>query len=365
MTKIRKAHETMTAKERVLRTFAFEKTDRVPIDYCTNAGIHHRLCVELGIEGDDYGQLFEALGVDFRGVSPRYTGPLLYPKIEGCQVDAIYGFYTRWVENESGGYNDFCHFPLQNADEETIRAFPFPSPDDFDYEMALDYIRSQKEYALYIGSPGTGDIINSIGRVMGMEDTLVNLMTEDEATLDLARRKLGMEIGILERLLDKAGDALDFMWLGEDLGTQIAPMISLDMYRRVLRPMHQQFIDLAKAYHLPVMVHTCGSSSWVYEDFIEMGVNAVDTLQPEAANMSPAYLKEHFGGRLSFHGCISTAGPLAYGTPEDVVRNVTETLEIMMPGGGYHLAPTHQLQDNSPVENVIAMYQTAHDRGVY
>lgn len=243
--------------------------------------------MELGIEGDDYGRLFEALGVDFRGVSPRYTGPLLYPKIEGCQVDAIYGFYTRWVENESGGYNDFCHFPLQNADEETIRAFPFPSPDDFDYEMALDYIRSQKEYALYIGSPGTGDIINSIGRVMGMEDTLVNLMTEDEATLDLARRKLGMEIGILERLLDKAGDALDFMWLGEDLGTQIAPMISVDMYRRVLRPMHQQFIDLAKAYHLPVMVHTCGSSSWVYEDFIEMGVNAVDTLQPGSSQYVP------------------------------------------------------------------------------
>ena len=113
------------------------------------------------------------------------------------------------------------------------------------------------------------------------------------------------------------------------------------------------------------MVHTCGSSSWVYEDFIEMGVDAVDTLQPEAVHMSPAYLKEQFGGRLSFHGCISTAGPLAYGTPADVARNVTETLEILMPGGGYHLAPTHQLQDNSPVENVIAMYQTAHERGVY
>ena len=169
----------------------------------------------------------------------------------------------------------------------------------------------------------------------------------------------------MERLLDRAKGGVDFLWMGEDLGTQIAPMISLSMYRSVLRPMHQRFIDLAKTYDLPVMVHTCGSSSWVYEDFIEMGVDAVDTLQPEAVHMSPAYLKEQFGGRLSFHGCISTAGPLAYGTPADVARNVTETLEILMPGGGYHLAPTHQLQDNSPVENVIAMYQTAHERGVY
>lgn len=71
----------------------------------------------------------------------------------------------------------------------------------------------------------------------------------------------------------------------------------------MLRPIHQRYVDLAKAYNKPVMVHTCGCSSWVYEDFIQMGVNAVDTLQPEATNMDPKYLKEHFGGRLSFHGC--------------------------------------------------------------
>ena len=69
--------------------------------------------------------------------------------------------------------------------------------------------------------------------------------------------------------------------------------------------------------------------------------------------------------RLFFHGCISTAGPLAYGTVEDVITNVRETLEIMMPGGGYILSPTHQIQDNSPVENVVAMYSAAHEFGRY
>lgn len=163
----------------------------------------------------------------------------------------------------------------------------------------------------------------------------------------------------------KANGLIDFVWIGEDLGTQIAPMISLELYRKVLRPRHQKFIDLAKAYCLPVMVHTCGSSSWAYEDFIEMGVDAVDTLQPKAANMSPSYLKSQFGGRLCFHGCISTAGKLAYGTPEEVQTDVRQTLEIMMPGGGYQLSPTHLIQDNSPAENVIAMYQAAHDFGRY
>jgi hypothetical protein len=89
----------------------------------------------------------------------------------------------------------------------------------------------------------------------------------------------------------------------------------------------------------------------------------LDTLQPEAAKMDPRYLKDHFGSRLMLHGCISTAGPVAYGTPEDVRRDVQEKLDILLPGGGYCFSPTHQLQDNSPVENVIEMYQSAHDLG--
>lgn len=96
-----------------------------------------------------------------------------------------------------------------------------------------------------------------------------------------------------------------------------------------------------------------------------MGVKGVDTLQPEAANMSPDYLAGHFGGRLNFRGCISTAGPLAYGTAEEVRENCRRTLEILMPCRGYHFAPTHSIQDNSPTENVIAMYQAAHDLGRY
>ena len=155
------------------------------------------------------------------------------------------------------------------------------------------------------------------------------------------------------------------MRFGEDLGTQIAPMVSLELFRSKILPIHKKFVDLAAAYDLPAMIHTCGCSSWSYEDFIGIGMKGVDTLQPEAVNMSPAYLTEHFGGRLNFRGCISTAGPLAYGTVEDVWENCKETLEIMMKYRGYHFAPTHSIQDNSPVENVIAMYQAAHTLGRY
>ncbi|MBS3763477.1 MAG: hypothetical protein KGZ25_09280, partial [Planctomycetes bacterium] len=125
------------------------------------------------------------------------------------------------------------------------------------------------------------------------------------------------------------------------------------------------FVDLAKSFDLPVMIHSCGSSSWAFDDFIEMGIDVIDTLQPEAADMEPAYLKETYGDHLAFHGMISTAGPVTFGTTTDVRENVRETLEIMKPGGGYCLAPTHQLQDNSPTENVVEMYEAAREYGQY
>ncbi len=112
-------------------------------------------------------------------------------------------------------------------------------------------------------------------------------------------------------------------------------------------------------------MHSCGSSSWAYDDFIEIGISIVDTLQLEAKDMVPAYLKARYGDQLSFHGCISTAGPLAYGTVDDVVANVRETLEIMMPGGKNALAPTHAIQDNSPTEYVVAMNDAVKQYGSY
>lgn len=368
MNSIIKSPETMTSKERVLRTFSYEKTDRVPIDYSANPGIHSRLCQSFGLTGSAAAQneaLLDILGVDFRPIDAVYKGKNLFPVLKDRKTDPVYGFNMRWVTHESGGYWDFCDFPLKDVDDEIIANFPLPTPDDFSVEHIKQQIKTFSDKAIYIGHPGIADIINSTGRLMSMEDTLVNLYMEDEATLTYVDRAIDLQLSILEKLLEEARDSIDFLWMGEDLGTQHSPMISLEMYRRVLKPRHQKYIDLANAYQKPIMVHTCGSSSWVYEEFIEMGICAVDTLQPEAANMSPQYLKEHFGNRLSMHGCISTAGPLAYGTTSDVEKNVKETLEIMMPGGGYHLAPTHMIQDNSPVENVIAMYRAAHIYGKY
>jgi uroporphyrinogen-III decarboxylase len=225
--------------------------------------------------------------------------------------------------------------------------------------------RERRRYALVVGNPGAGDMINSAGMLRTMEQVLVDLKTDDPAGLHLMDRKNAIQLEILRRTLESARGEIDLLWLGEDLGSQRGPLIGLDLFRKQIRPRHQRFVDLAREFGIPVMMHSCGSSSWAYRDFIDMGISVVDTLQPEAADMSPAYLKDSFGDRLSFHGCISTGGPVAFGTVEETIRIARETLEVMKPGGGYAFSPTHMLQDNSPTENVVALYRAARAYGRY
>jgi len=361
-----KYNETMTSKERVRRTFAYEPTDRVTIGYSANPNIHGKLCGVLGVNPSDLEGLYQKLGVDYRSIMPEYTGKHLHKAPKNRIVDQLEGCIMRWVEHGSGGYWDYCDFPLKDATDEMFDNFPVPNPDDFDYDGALERAKSYgNKFALYVGHAGIPDVLNSNGRIMGVEDILCHLILNDESAMRFIKRRADFQFKMMERTIDKCKDYLDFVWLGEDLGTQIAPMISLDLYREQLKPIHKQFADLANSYNLPSMVHTCGSSSWVYEDFIEMGIKGVDTLQPEATNMSPKYLADNFGGRLNFRGCISTAGPLAYGSANETEQVCRETLEIMMKVGGYHFAPTHEIQDNTPVENVVAMYNSAHKYGRY
>jgi uroporphyrinogen decarboxylase len=355
----------MTSKERVMTTFAHKEPDRVPIGYSANQDIDRRLYEALKTEIKEGEWVGDALGVDFRYVGAPYRGKRLHAEVKDRGVNEQWGIRTRWIEHPTGGYWNYCDFPLRDADVDTVAKWRMPNPDDFDYGDLVESCNRNAYFAIHAGHAGWGDIINMTGMLRGMEQVLVDLITDDPAGLLLIDRRIDIQVEVMRRTLEAGKGKIDFLWLGEDLGTQHTPIMSLDLFRKHIRPRHQRFVDLAKFYGIPTMIHTCGCSSWAYEDFIEMGMNGVDTLQPEATNMSPEYLKKTFGGRLFFHGCISTAGPVAYGTPEEVTEYCRKTLDIMMPGGGYCFAPTHALQDNSPTENVIAMYEAAHTYGRY
>ena len=268
----------MTSKERVLATFAGHIPDRVPIDYSANPGIDAKLKTHFGLAENDQSGLQDALGVDFRSAGAPYVGPRLHEDIpeRGVKVDN-WGIHRRWIEHESGGYWDFCDFPLQNADADVIASWPIPDPDQHDYSTVFKQCQRDKDYAVCLHC--FGDLINGNGMLRGMEQTLIDLITDDPAGLLLADRRFAVQTEVAQRTLEAAQGGIDILWLGEDLGTQDRPMISMEIFKKHFRPRYQKLVDLGKSFGTQVMIHTCGSSSWAYEEFIDMGIDAVDTLQ--------------------------------------------------------------------------------------
>ncbi len=355
----------MTSRKRVLTAMNREVPDRVPMDYSAIPGLHARVCQALGMPDDNMNALKRRLHVDFQVLDIPYVGPRLFPERPQRQVDPAWGIITRWVMNQSGGYWDYCDFPLADAGAEEMAAWPMPNPDHFDYAATLAQLETMGDYAVILGGTKYVDIINSAGKIRGTEQVLVDLISEDEGFLNYVDRRLAVQLEMFERVLAQAKGRVDVLFFGDDLGTQRAPLIGADLYRSVLKPRHKKFTDLGRAYGVKNMVHSCGSSSFAFADFIDIGVDIVDTLQPEAYNMAPEYLKKTYGDRLAFHGCVSTAGPLAYGTKDELVATVRETLRVMMPGGGFCLAPTHTIEENTPVENVLALYEAGLRYGTY
>ena len=334
------------------------------MNYLVNPGIHAKIARHLGVNPNSY-QVQEAFSIDFRELPLEYQGKPLFPPIEGRKIDPLWGMRTRWIENQSGGYWENCDFPFAGFPPEIVDNWPMPNPDDFDYAQALAFCKAHKEYAIHYGNPGLGDIMNTAGMLAGVEEMLMGLISGEEVLTHWVNRRLSAQLAILERVLEYCGDYITFIWTGEDLGTQRGPLISPQLFQTEVLPPHKKIADLAKAFGKPVLMHSCGSSKWAFEDLISIGIQGIDTLQPEAEGMAPWQLAKQFGNQLLFHGCISTAGPLAYGTPKETETAVQQVLEVMKPYQGYCLAPTHLIQDNTPIENVLALYRSGLKFGTY
>jgi uroporphyrinogen decarboxylase len=354
----------MRPRQRVATAFAHRQPDRVPIDYYANPEIDLALKRHFGFSDDDTESLRQKLGVDFRWITAPYTGPQLFNPPPDVRVNE-WGAPMRWISYGAAGYWDYQGWPLRDATIEQVESWPMPSPDDYDYDALPRQRRELRDYFVWIGGHGTVDIINQTGMLRTMEQTLVDLLTDDPVGLRLIDRRMDVMFERLRRSFDALDGDVDMLLIGEDLGSQRGPLISLDLFRKHIRSRMQRFIDLARSYGVPTMLHSDGSVDWVYEDLIDMGVTVVDAVQIECAGMSPASLKHRFGDRLSFHGVWPTTGALEHGSVDDAVAEVRGILDVMMPGGGFAMCPAHSIQSDSPLDNVLAGYEAIHQYGRY
>jgi uroporphyrinogen decarboxylase len=156
------------------------------------------------------------------------------------------------------------------------------------------------------------------------------------------------------------------VYFTDDIGGQSSLMISPATFRSLLKPRLAALIAHIKGLaDVKFMYHTDGSVAPVIEDIIEMGVDILNPIQTSAMNMDTAALKDRYRGRLCFHGAIDVQQVLPFASPEEVRYEVARRLHDLAPGGGYILAPCHNIGSDVPPENVEAMYAAAHEYGTY
>jgi uroporphyrinogen decarboxylase len=151
------------------------------------------------------------------------------------------------------------------------------------------------------------------------------------------------------------------MLTGDDLGMDIGPMMSPSLWREYLKPRLKRVFDAYKSARPDVILayHSCGSIVPFIDELIEIGMEVLNPIQVTARGMDPVALKAKYGHQLAFFGGIDQRQVLPAGTPEDVEAEVRTRISQMGRGGGYLLAPTHDIQSDTPVENVLALFEAA------
>ena len=159
---------------------------------------------------------------------------------------------------------------------------------------------------------------------------------------------------------------IDVTQVTDDLGTQNGPMISPRTFREFYRPHMQRFIDLAHSFGIEVFHHDDGAIRAFIPDLVEMGIDILNPMQWTCPGMELEGLKRDFGGDLCFHGGIDNQRILPFGTPDEVRAEVRHNIDALASDRtGYILAPCHNIQPITPVENIVTMYDEAWKYGKF
>lgn len=373
----------MTARQRVLTALAHRAPDRVPRDYWATAEVTTRLREHFGLP--DTEALLRQLGIDLRYVEgPAYVGQALRRHEDGS-VEDLWGV-RRLGKTVTGGdytwtYQHVVQSPLavaQTAAE--VDAYGrWPSPDWWDYSQLLAQCRAHADYAVV----NCGDRLDRTAQLKpmmylrGMEQAYLDLALYPEVAEAIIGHIVEYFLAYNERVFAAAtvaarvagappyatASAVDIFMMGDDFGTQQGPMMSRETWRRFFKPGFAAYIELAHRYGLKVMHHTCGSVVDLIPEFIDCGLDILQSLQPQAAGMDLAKLKREYGRDLCFQGGLDIQGVLPHGTPAEVREHVRRQIAAAGEEGGYILCTAHNLQPDTPLENLLALFAAYEEFG--
>lgn len=355
----------ITSRERVLTAMNHIRPDRVPINFRSVDTVANRL---EHYYSASYQELLQYLQVDFREVIPPYIGPVF-------EKDENGNFYDEWgvrrkeviTSHSRDVFVDYS--PLANVEDlETIEKYPWPSADNYDFSCLETMCRTFDNYAISgpgIFAEGYHGVFHQLTYLLGMEEAMIKLLTEEELVQAIIDHITEYWLGYYDRMFTACKGRLDFIFYKDDMGTQNGLMVSQEIFRKFFKPCIKKLCDLADSYGAAMIYHTCGSIMPLIPDFIDAGVKVLDPIQTSAKNMDIHELKEKFGDKLTFHGAIDTQKILPNSSPEEITEIVKETLSVLGKNGGFFFSPSHRIQQDTPLETIVAMYDTVRNWNDY
>ena len=381
--------DRMTPRERVLAALNHQEPDRVPIDIGGGASTsivvegYDKLKKSLGILTEKTGILSETfrvarldeavlqrLGSDIRPLRAKsasgWTPP---PSPPGTSVD-IWGI--TW---KKGFYADGCYYwelagspPLGEASISDLNRYPWPDPEDPGLTQGLAeearVLYEETPYAV-AADPGYKSFWELAVRLRGYEQLLMDVALDPNFVSALMSKLLEIHLVATGRFLDAVGPYVQIIRVGDDLATQNGLLISLDAYRRLVRPAHKKYFDLIRSKtDAKIYYHTCGNATDLIDDLAEIGVDILNPVQVSAMGDTAA-LKARFGNKISFCGAIDTQHVLPHGSVTEVEAEVRRRIRDLGPSGGFVLSAVHNIQPDVPPENILAMADAARKFGEY
>jgi len=382
----------MTSKERIAAVLNHEIPDRVPIIIGVSNATGIKMKTYQGIKTiagiqapDEYIYDWPELGTakidektmkrlhcDVRGV--RDSHPAI--TLERNQTrDPHSPFIDSWgtgqKEIEPGEWFPGIH-PLSDATTiEEINNYPnWPDMSDptriAHVKASAKELSEQGEYAI-LATPWLLFPLERAFAMQGMDNFLLNLAIYPDFARAMLQKTAELCKALMGPFLAELGDNVDMIKIGDDLGTQESLLMSPDMYREILKPIHADFIQfIKKRTKAKIFFHTDGDVVPLIDDFIEMGIDILNPIQTSAGKMADlANLKKRFGKNIIFCGGIDTHRILPSGTTGEVRDEVKRVMELLGVGGGYMIASVHTIMNDVPAENVLTMVDAVEEFGRY
>ena len=355
----------MTSRERILIALNHEEPDRVPIQVDFTPEAAEKLAGHLKLTrstaeaySGEISDLPLVMGHDmliaWHGIATSYYSE------EDEQYTCEWGIEWQWVSTPTGRYTEMVRHPL--ADETKLDSYRCPdATEPGRYESARTLLERYGETHAIVGAmPCT--TFEAAWYLRGYDLFMTDLVANKDFAHALLDKIVEFQVttgSTLARL------GVDILWLGDDFGTQRSLLISPALWREFFKPRYERMISTFKEINPDVKIayHSDGYVEPLLPEYIDLGVDILNAVQPKA--MDPGHLKRRFGDRLSFWGTVDIQEVMPYGTPDDVRAEVRERIRTVGPGGGFILAPSHNIQPDVPLENILAFYDAARMYGNY